>query len=361
MRAEAKRRVATRSAAQPVERARFGRACWTAGAGRPLGRAVLDSGDGDPRGDAADRQGDVVFVSEEPEPAHGGRGVNDPNTAQAWLWDPATGATKRVDPPLWRDPGDGQLKPANIWCAGQTFTADGRLVVFGGNLRFTERHRRLEGPQQDLHLQPLERDAGPSSPTCATAAGIRPACRLADGRIVIMSGLDESGARLPARTRTSSVHALGRPQRARHRQPARHARRDGPAADRRPLPAHVRDALGARAGGRTVPGGHLVPQPTGPVEHLGWQDFPSTRSRPGLGHGGAAARRHGRVDASDAARRRGADELDHRLRSAPPRSSTRRTPARLAVGAVDEGRPRPPQHRAAARRLDGHRRRRRRH
>ena len=26
-----------------------------------------------------------------------------PNTAQAWLWDPATGTTKRVDPPLWRD------------------------------------------------------------------------------------------------------------------------------------------------------------------------------------------------------------------------------------------------------------------
>ena len=57
-----------------------------------------------------------------------------PNTAQAWLWDPATGNTKRVDPPLWRDPADGQLKAANIWCSGQSFLADGRVLVTGGNL-----------------------------------------------------------------------------------------------------------------------------------------------------------------------------------------------------------------------------------
>ena len=40
----------------------------------PLGLAVLDPRDGDPRGDAADREGDVVLVSPEPEPGHGGNG-----------------------------------------------------------------------------------------------------------------------------------------------------------------------------------------------------------------------------------------------------------------------------------------------
>ena len=80
--------------------------------------------------------GKVMWFSypKNPAPRHGGSGVVDPNESRAWLWDPATGQTKRMDPPLWRDPEDGQLKPANIWCAGQTFTADGGLVVFGGNL-----------------------------------------------------------------------------------------------------------------------------------------------------------------------------------------------------------------------------------
>ena len=59
-----------------------------------------------------------------------------PNTAQAWLWDPRTGAFKRVDPPLWLDPADGQLKPANIWCSGNSLLADGRLLATGGNLDY---------------------------------------------------------------------------------------------------------------------------------------------------------------------------------------------------------------------------------
>ena len=81
--------------------------------------------------------GKVMWFSypKNPSPRHGGQGVNDPNTAQAWLWNPATGNTKRVDPPMWRDPGDGQLKPANIWCGAQSLLADGRVLVTGGNLR----------------------------------------------------------------------------------------------------------------------------------------------------------------------------------------------------------------------------------
>ena len=60
-----------------------------------------------------------------------------PNTAQAWLWDPETGQTKRVDPPLWRDPRTDSSSRPTSGAPGQTFTKDGRLVVFGGNLDYS--------------------------------------------------------------------------------------------------------------------------------------------------------------------------------------------------------------------------------
>ena len=63
------------------------------------------------------------------------------NSAQAWLWDPATERSPRKDPPLWRDPADGMIKPANIWCAGQTFTADGRAGRVRRQPALPGRHR----------------------------------------------------------------------------------------------------------------------------------------------------------------------------------------------------------------------------
>lgn len=67
--------------------------------------------------------GKVLFFSE--------RAIAD-NSTRAYLYDPRGGALKRVDPPI--DPRTGQ--PANIWCAGQSFLADGRLLVAGGNLAY---------------------------------------------------------------------------------------------------------------------------------------------------------------------------------------------------------------------------------
>ena len=139
--------------------------------------------------------GKVMWFSypKNPAPRHGGGGVNDPNTAQAWLWDPATGTTKRVDPPLWRDPGDGQLKPANIWCAGQTFTADGRLVVFGGNLRFSEGTVDFKGLNKVYTFNPFN-ETWTEQPDMRHGRWYPTGVRMSDGRIVIINGLDESGA-----------------------------------------------------------------------------------------------------------------------------------------------------------------------
>ena len=39
-----------------------------------------------------------------PNVRHGGAGPDSPNTAQAWLWDPATRQNTRVDPPLCATP-----------------------------------------------------------------------------------------------------------------------------------------------------------------------------------------------------------------------------------------------------------------
>ena len=139
--------------------------------------------------------GKVMWFSypKNPAPLHGGQGVNDPNTAQAWLWDPSTGITKRVDPPLWRDPGDGQLKPANIWCAGQTFTADGRLVVFGGNMRFSEGSVDYKGLNKIYTFNPFN-ETWTEQPDMRHGRWYPTGVRTADGRIAIINGLDESGA-----------------------------------------------------------------------------------------------------------------------------------------------------------------------
>ena len=279
--------------------------------------------------------GKVMWFSypKNPSPRHGGQGVNDPNTAQAWLWNPATGNTKRVDPPLWRDPGDGQLKPANIWCAGQTFTADGRLVVFGGNLRFSEGTVDFKGLNKVYTFNPFN-ETWTEQPDMRHGRWYPTGVRMADGRIVIIYGLDESGAGFKREPDVELFTPSAGPQRARHGQPARHPRRRRPAAGRRALPAHVRDAVRPHAGGGTVPGGQLVPQPARRGEQLHLAGLPGQRPRPALGHRGAGARRDRRLDARDAAGRLGAahHHLDHhRHRGADDRDLRRGEPlGRLA-------------------------------
>jgi hypothetical protein len=121
------------------------------------------------------------------------------NSAQAWLWDPANDpdgtALVRKDPPLVNG------KPANIWCAGQTFAANGELVVFGGNLEFplgNPATTTWKGLDRIYTFDPVS-ETWTEQPKMRHGRWYPTGIRMADGRIPILSGLDESG-NLPSQT-----------------------------------------------------------------------------------------------------------------------------------------------------------------
>ena len=304
--------------------------------------------------------GKVMWFSypKNPAPRHGGGGVNDPNTAQAWLWDPATGTTKRVDPPLWRDPGDGQLKPANIWCAGQTFTADGRLVVFGGNLRFSEGTVDFKGLNKVYTFNPFN-ETWTEQPDMRHGRWYPTGVRMSDGRIAIINGLDESGAGFK---RNADVELFT---------PSADMNGRGTVSLLGTLGGAGQPPIGglyphmfAMPSGRTMVAGPFPEDtwflnPPGPSNSYTWQDYPNVPTdrlwgtavlMPGGTGGSTQVMQLGGSTTSTSTSVATTDVFDE----ANPVPGLARSP-------FDAGWARPPQHRAAARRLDGHRRRRRRH
>ncbi len=115
-----------------------------------------------------------------------------PNTTRAWLWDPATGAQKRVDPPLWTDPVDGKVKPVNIWCSGQSHMADGRLLVTGGNLAYRGVTSAPKGLDRVYTFNPFN-ETWTEQPRMRKGRWYPTNVLLPDGRTVIMDGYDASG------------------------------------------------------------------------------------------------------------------------------------------------------------------------
>ena len=104
-------------------------------------------------------------------------------SGRAFLLDPVAQTTKAVYPP--KVPG-GQDEPANIFCAGQTFLDDGTVLVMGGTVE------RREGLDTIYTFDPISETwklqgrmhHGRWYPTQVL---------LADGRTVVMDGLDERG------------------------------------------------------------------------------------------------------------------------------------------------------------------------
>ena len=102
---------------------------------------------------------------------------------RAYLLDPVTQTTKAVHPPRI---AEGENEPANIFCAGQSFLDDGRVIVMGGTIG------RREGLNTIFTFDPVtetwRRQAnmhhGRWYPTQVL---------LADGRTVVLDGLDEQG------------------------------------------------------------------------------------------------------------------------------------------------------------------------
>lgn len=133
-----------------------------------------------------------------------------PNTAQAWLWDPSkgTGAAsfKQVNPPP-SNPNDPNSPPANIWCAGQAFTADGRLVVVGGTLDYSTSTTTWKGLNQVYTFNPWT-ETWKRQPDMAHGRWYPSTALMPDGRMVIMSGLNEDGDPHPENTDNAHNHDI---------------------------------------------------------------------------------------------------------------------------------------------------------
>jgi hypothetical protein len=65
-----------------------------------------------------------------------------PNSGEAWLWNPSKGTGRRsltnIEPPRIDADGDKATEPTPLYCSGENFLADGRLLLTGGNGRWPD-------------------------------------------------------------------------------------------------------------------------------------------------------------------------------------------------------------------------------
>ena len=113
--------------------------------------------------------------------------------SDAYLWDPAKGtsaaAFEQVTPPI--DPGTG--KPVNLFCAGASLTADGRVVVTGGNLAYpADTGAAYAGLDHVYTFDPFT-ETWTRQPDMNHGRWYPSQLLMPDGRTFIMGGLDEGG------------------------------------------------------------------------------------------------------------------------------------------------------------------------
>ena len=126
--------------------------------------------------------GKVLFWSYDPvnwdNPARSKIGV-------AYIWDPATRTGYTISP------------PENLWCGGQTVLADGRVFIAGGNLRYPDPNAPLgqrgwQGTLTTYNFLPAT-ETFVRQPDMLRGRWYPTTTRLADNRVVITSGYDETG------------------------------------------------------------------------------------------------------------------------------------------------------------------------
>lgn len=130
--------------------------------------------------------GKVLFFYNNPS-------FGDEELGRVMVWDPVTKTGVRRD------------VPANIWCAGQTLLADGRLLVVGGNLQYQTDTTAFKGLNQIWIFDPWT-ETWTRGPNMRHGRWYPTATRMADGRVLITAGWDESGGGASANNRDIEVY-----------------------------------------------------------------------------------------------------------------------------------------------------------
>ena len=127
--------------------------------------------------------GKVMFWSYDPVNYHNPQKGND---GVGYIWNPATRVGYNIPP------------PENIWCAGNTILSDGRVYVAGGNLRYPDGNapagqQSWQGTLTNYTFNPIaERWA--KQPDMLRGRWYPTVTKLADNRVVVTSGIDETGS-----------------------------------------------------------------------------------------------------------------------------------------------------------------------
>ena len=127
--------------------------------------------------------GKVMFWSYDPVSYHN---PQKSNNGVAFRWDPLTRQGYNIPP------------PENIWCSGQTILSDGRVYVAGGNLRYPDGNAPAgqtswEGSLTNYTFNPLN-ELWAKQPNMLRGRWYPTVTQLADNRVVITSGIDETGS-----------------------------------------------------------------------------------------------------------------------------------------------------------------------
>jgi hypothetical protein len=122
--------------------------------------------------------------------------VPRPNLGQAFLWDPTKGtgsaSLKSIPPPLIDAADDGRPVPAPLYCSGESFLADGQLLLVGGNRRWPD---DLYG--QDFSALRVAHTFDPwtetwtRQPPPGEARWYPGQVRIADGRTIVLGGYND--------------------------------------------------------------------------------------------------------------------------------------------------------------------------